>query len=54
METAARLAASRSTAPSSRDELPEAARGYVEFVERELEVPVELVGVGAARERVLA
>ena len=27
---------------------------YVEFVERELEVPVELVGVGAARERVLA
>ena len=39
---------------SSRDELPEAARGYVEFVERELEVPVELVGVGAARERVLA
>ena len=41
-------------APSSRDELPEAARRYVEFVERELEVPVELVGVGAARERVLA
>ncbi len=39
---------------SSRDELPEAARGYVEFVERELDVPVELVGVGAARERVLA
>jgi adenylosuccinate synthase len=39
---------------SSRDELPEAAREYVEFVERELDVPVELVGVGAARERVLA
>jgi adenylosuccinate synthase len=38
----------------SREELPEAARRYVEFVERELEVPVELVGVGAARERVLA
>jgi adenylosuccinate synthase len=38
----------------SRDELPAAARRYVEFVERELEVPVELVGVGAARERVLA
>ena len=38
----------------TRDELPEAARRYVEFVERELEVPVELVGVGAARERVLA
>ncbi len=37
----------------TRDELPEAARRYVEFVERELEVPVELVGVGAARERVL-
>jgi adenylosuccinate synthase len=37
----------------SRNELPEAARNYVEFVERELEVPVELVGVGAARERVL-
>jgi len=38
----------------SRGELPEAARAYVEFVERQLEVPVELVGVGAARERVLA
>ena len=38
----------------TRDELPEAARRYVEFVERELDVPVELVGVGAARERVLA
>ena len=38
----------------TRGELPEAARQYVEFVERELEVPVELVGVGAARERVLA
>jgi adenylosuccinate synthase len=39
---------------SSREELPEAARGYVEFVERELNVPVELVGVGAGRESVLA
>jgi adenylosuccinate synthase len=38
---------------SSRDGLPDAARRYVEFVERELDVPVELVGVGAARERVL-
>src|SRR3954452_2481164 len=38
---------------SSRQGLPDAARGYVEFVERELDVPVELVGVGAARERVL-
>jgi adenylosuccinate synthase len=38
---------------STRDELPAAARRYVEFVERELDVPVDLVGVGAARERVL-
>jgi adenylosuccinate synthase len=38
----------------TRDAMPEAARRYVEFVERQLEVPVELVGVGAARERVLA
>jgi adenylosuccinate synthase len=39
---------------SSLDELPKAARDYVEFVSRELGVPIELVGVGAARERVLA
>ncbi len=39
---------------ASREALPEPARRYVEFVEAELEVPVELVGVGAARERVLA
>jgi adenylosuccinate synthase len=38
----------------SREKLPDAARRYVEFVETELDVPVELVGVGAARERVLA
>jgi adenylosuccinate synthase len=38
----------------TREGLPAAARGYVEFVERELEAPVELVGVGAERERVLA
>jgi adenylosuccinate synthase len=38
----------------SRDALPSAAGRYVDFVERELDVPVELVGVGAARERVLA
>jgi adenylosuccinate synthase len=38
---------------SSRDGLPDAARRYVDSVERELDVPVELVGVGAARERVL-
>jgi adenylosuccinate synthase len=36
------------------DELPPAAREYVAFVERELDVPVTLVGTGAARERVLA
>ncbi|HVM69959.1 MAG TPA: adenylosuccinate synthase [Gaiellaceae bacterium] len=35
-------------------DLPEAARAYVELVERELGVPVELVGTGAAREQVLA
>jgi len=34
--------------------LPANARGYVEFVERELEVTVSLVGTGAERERVLA
>jgi adenylosuccinate synthase len=39
---------------ASRDAMPEPARRYVEFVEHELEVPVELVGIGAARERVLA
>jgi adenylosuccinate synthase len=36
------------------DELPAAARAYVEFVERTLEVDVTLVGTGADRERVLA
>jgi adenylosuccinate synthase len=35
-------------------DLPPAARAYVEFVERELAVPVRLVGTGAAREQVLA
>ncbi len=34
-------------------DLPEAARGYIAFVERELEVPVALVGTGQERERVL-
>jgi adenylosuccinate synthase len=33
--------------------LPEAARGYVRFVERTLGVPVTLVGTGQAREHVL-
>jgi adenylosuccinate synthase len=36
------------------DDLPESARGYISFVERELDVPVTLVGTGAARERFLA
>ena len=35
-------------------ELPAAARDYVEFVERDLGVPVALVGIGADRQRVLA
>ncbi len=39
---------------SSLDDLPRAAREYVEFVSHSLDVPIELVGVGAARERVLA
>jgi adenylosuccinate synthase len=34
--------------------LPPAARAYVSYVEHALEVPVTLVGTGAARERVLA
>ena len=37
----------------SLGELPLPARDYVEFVEQALDVPIELVGVGAARERVL-
>jgi adenylosuccinate synthase len=36
------------------EELPEAARAYVSFVEAALGVPVTLVGTGAAREQVLA
>jgi adenylosuccinate synthase len=35
-------------------ELPAAACAYVGFVADDLGIPVELVGVGAARERVLA
>jgi adenylosuccinate synthase len=38
---------------SSVDELPGAARAYVDFVERELDVAVTLVGTGAERESVL-
>ena len=36
------------------DELPPAARAYVDRVERELDVAVSLVGTGAERERVVA
>ena len=39
---------------TSLDELPTAARRYVEFVEEQLEVEVSLVGTGAEREAVLA
>ncbi|HET7573375.1 MAG TPA: adenylosuccinate synthase [Gaiellaceae bacterium] len=39
---------------SSMASLPEAARRYVEFVERELDVEVTLVGTGADRERILS
>jgi len=35
-------------------DLPEAARGYVELVERELDVEVAMIGTGRERERVLA
>ena len=45
--------ASRSTA-STTEELPAAARAYVDFVEQELGVEVCLVGTGADRERILA
>jgi adenylosuccinate synthase len=38
---------------SSLDDLPSAARQYVEFVSQALAVPIELVGVGASRDRVL-
>ena len=39
---------------SAMSELPEAARRYVDFVERELDVEVTLVGTGADRERILS
>jgi adenylosuccinate synthase len=39
---------------SSLGELPAEARSYVDFVSDSLGVPIELVGVGAARDRVLA
>ena len=39
---------------TSLSELPGPAHEYVEFVSAALELPIELVGVGAAREHVLA
>ena len=39
---------------TSLDDLPDAARAYVELVERALDVPVRLVGTGAERDQVLA
>jgi adenylosuccinate synthase len=39
---------------SSLEDLPPAAHAYVEFVSRALDVPIDLVGVGAGREHVLA
>jgi adenylosuccinate synthase len=36
------------------DELPHAVRAYVDFVSQTPEVPIELVGPGATRKRVLA
>ena len=38
----------------SVSDLPDSARGYVEFVERALDVEVTLIGTGAERARVLA
>jgi adenylosuccinate synthase len=35
------------------DDLPDAARRYVDFVERELDVELKLIGTGADREAVL-
>ncbi|MGN6797433.1 MAG: adenylosuccinate synthase [Gaiellaceae bacterium] len=39
---------------STLEELPSEARDYVAYVSRALGLPIELVGVGAARDRVLA
>ncbi len=36
------------------EELPRAAREYVEFVERSLDVPVSMVGVGQRRDQILS
>jgi adenylosuccinate synthase len=37
----------------SYDELPQAAKDYVDFIEREIEVPVTLVSNGPKREEIL-
>ena len=50
---AARAGASRSTAAPRSPSCRTRPRGYVDFVERELEVEVTLVGTGAERESVL-
>ncbi len=39
--------------PLDGDELPDAARRYVEFVEHQLDVEVSWVGTGAERAQVL-
>jgi len=44
----------RLDAVSDLDRLPAAARRYVDYVERALEVEISLVGTGAERERVLS
>ena len=53
VETSCRAGRRRSTTSAQLEQLPPAARDYVEFVSSELDVPIELVGVGAERERVL-
>ena len=45
---------SRSTTSRRSTSCPAAARAYVAFVERELDVEVSLIGTGAERERVLS
>jgi adenylosuccinate synthase len=39
---------------TSLESLPPEARRYVEFVSNALAIPIELVGIGAAREHVLS
>ncbi len=42
------------TSVTSLEQLPEAARAYVAFLERQIGVPIRLVGVGPGREQFLA